>query len=278
MKYNTINIMSTKNKKKKAEPEEKSNRRKYTDLAGLTLNVAKTQSRMRQYLENVTENNKPMLRECSYVFMASVLEQICKRIFKSAIKECNENKKGVKVLNRKYILRGIKYDAYLHDIFFLAIAKNDPTQDYSDASIVSNGDLVKLLETFDDNIKLDSAGRILIRYLLDHIFCHAVRSAEKIRLRSKVSTINLGNMRDSIEILFDGKPVERMLETAEKSAENVSETIKEERQKRETKNGKGKKKGGKKPKKAEAIEEDEDDEEVVEKKKPKRNATRTAHA
>lgn len=154
------------------------------------------------------------------------------------------------------------------------MAKNDPNQDYSDTSIVSDGDLMKLLKSCTEDVKIDAAGKMLIRYLLDYVFCKIVKSAEIIRARSESKSITPGNIEDALQIVFDGKQLPKIMENAESATEKVDTVIKQERQEREKKNPKKKKAGGKKSSKTKKIEEDdedpEEDEEVEDEKPAKR--------
>jgi len=140
-----------------------------TRIAKLTFNALKTKKRIVAYFEN-QGYGKPRFRNASYVYMCSILENICRLIYECAGKEAIVNKKGNKKLVRPTIKRGIRNNIALNQLFMNALSNFDKSADYDNITIITNNDAKNLLDKHFEGMILSKPAIIYIKYLVNSLF------------------------------------------------------------------------------------------------------------
>jgi len=211
---------------------------------------------------DTTEKPKlPMFRDGPHVYLASVMETVCCKIFELALKQSHTNSKDKKEINRTCVKRVIRSNKSLRSLFLEALDKFDKAQSYDSVISVSIKDIEKLLE--DDNGVMTKKCKIFMRYLLGFIFDKFTHTSYITMTKSLTKSITSADVEAATKIFITGSMFKPCSTTAKKATVLAMTKDEDEEKEKKKKKKKGTKKGAKKKstKGKKKVKKDDDDDE-----------------
>ena len=184
--------------------------------------------------ETREEPKFPICREYPQVYLGSIIETICTRIFTLSLKDAPTNAKDKREINRRCVKRVMRNNKSLHKLFIGAVTEFDKTQSYDNVVCINDKDLQRLL---DDDVVLTKKCRTFIKYLVGYLFDNFTAACYHMMIGSKTKSITSTDMRAAANIFIKGSLLTECIKNAETSIQLAM--VKDETK---TKTKKGKKK------------------------------------